>query len=45
MRPTELQILLDLSAAIASVKNKDDLFRVIIEKINPVFNFPERQPS
>ena len=38
MRPTELQILLDLSSAIASIRNKDELFRVILDKINPVFD-------
>src|SRR5262245_50451032 len=38
MRPTELQILLDLSSAIASIRNKDELFSVILEKINPVFD-------
>lgn len=38
MKPAELQILLDISAAISSATNRDDLFRVIVDKINPVFN-------
>lgn len=38
MKPAELQILLDISAAISSATSRDDLLRVIVDRINPVFN-------
>jgi len=37
MKSDDLHLLLDLSSAISAVRYKEDLFRVIVEKIKPVF--------
>src|SRR5690349_18155283 len=40
MRTAELTLLLELSSAIATIKNEDELFQLIFEKINPIFDCP-----
>ena len=39
MKPYELQTLLSVSKAIATVRDKQDLLRIIIKQIQPIFTF------
>ena len=40
-REREKSILLSISEVIAAIRDKDDLFEVITEKIKPIFNFDD----